>query len=122
MGALFRAGSQCAFERKHTLFLPGEACSARPLQTEVDARTKAGIKAELLDAATLRERHGLHRQAAVDSAISVSADPVQLTASLLRNAKIHGTESLILSALHETFVISARCCGGPAAAQPAHGR
>ncbi len=83
---------KCAFERKHTLFLSGEEYGARALQAEVDARTKAGIKAELLDAATLRERHGLHRRAAIDSAISASADPAQLTAALLRNAKTHGIE------------------------------
>jgi len=83
---------KCAFERKHTLFLSGEEYGARALQMEVDVRAKAGIKAELLDSFTLRERYGLHRHAAIDSAISASADPVQLTAALLRNAKVHGIE------------------------------
>lgn len=83
---------KCAFERKHTLFLSGEEYGARALQMEVDARAKAGIKAELLDSFTLRERYGLHRHAAIDSAISASADPAQLTAAFLRNAKVHGIE------------------------------
>jgi glycine/D-amino acid oxidase-like deaminating enzyme len=83
---------KCAFERKHTLFLSGEEYGARALQMEVDARAKAGIKAELLDSFTLRERYGLHRHAAINSAISASADPAQLTAALLRNAKVHGIE------------------------------
>ena len=83
---------KCAFERKHTLFLSGEEYGARALQMEVDVRAKAGIKAELLDSFTLRERYGLHRHAAIDSAISASADPAQLTAAFLRNAKVHGIE------------------------------
>lgn len=83
---------KCAFERKHTLFLSGEEYGARALQTEVDARAKAGIKAELIDSFTLRERHGLQRNAAIDSAVSASANPAKLTAGLLRNAKIQGVE------------------------------
>lgn len=83
---------KCAFEKKRTLFLSGEEYGARALQTEVDARMRAGIKAELLDSYALRERHGLHRSAAIDSAISASANPGQLTAAFLRNAKVHGIE------------------------------
>jgi glycine/D-amino acid oxidase-like deaminating enzyme len=83
---------KCAFERRRTLFLAGEEYGARALKTEVEARSKAGIDAELLDGATLLERHGLDRTAAIDSAISASANPAQLTASILRNAKKHGVE------------------------------
>lgn len=82
----------CAFERKRTLFLAGEKYGARALRREIDARKNAGIDAELIDAETLRARHGIERGAAIDSAISASANPAQLTAGILRHARRHGVE------------------------------
>lgn len=82
----------CSFQRKRTLFLAGKDYGARALKAEVEARSKAGIGAELLDAAMLQERFQIDRTAAIDSAISASANPAQLTAGILRNAGANGTE------------------------------
>lgn len=83
---------KCSFQRKSTLFLAGEEYGARALKAEFEARNEAGIGAELLNAATLRERFQIVRTAALDSAISASANPAQLTAGILRSARMHGTE------------------------------
>ncbi len=82
----------CSFERRQTLFLAGEEYGSRALKAEVAARTSAGIDASLLDAATLLNRHGLDRTAAIESAISACANPAQLTCAVLRNAQRHGVE------------------------------
>ncbi|WP_281411079.1 NAD(P)/FAD-dependent oxidoreductase [Rhizobium lusitanum] len=83
---------KCSFQRKKTLFLAGKEYGARALKAEVEARTEAGIGAQLLSAAILRERFQIDRTAAIDSTISASANPAQLTAGILRNAVILGTE------------------------------
>lgn len=83
---------KCSFQRKRTLFLAGEEYGARALKSEFEARNEAGISAELLNAATLREQFQIDRTAAIDSAISASANPAQLTAGILRSATMQGTE------------------------------
>lgn len=83
---------KCSFQRKRSLFLAGEEYGARALKAEFEARNKAGIGAELLSAAALRDQFQIDRTAAIDSAISASANPAQLTAGILRNALVHGTE------------------------------
>lgn len=84
---------QCSFERRRSLFLAGESYGARALKTEVDARLNAGIEANYLDRAALEERFGISsRTAAIDSAISASANPVRLTTELLRHAQDKGVE------------------------------
>lgn len=83
---------KCSFQRKKSLFLAGKEYGARALKAEVEARTEAGISAQLLSAAILRERFQIDRTAAIDSTISASANPAQLTAGILRNALILGTE------------------------------
>lgn len=76
----------CRMERKKTLFLSGDAYGARALMAEVEAREKAGIAAHYLKAAELRDAFGIDRTAAIESHVSASANPAQLTAGLLRNA------------------------------------
>ncbi|NLR97217.1 FAD-binding oxidoreductase [Rhizobium sp. P38BS-XIX] len=83
---------KCAFDRKRTLYLSGDEYGARALKAEVDARADAGIDAELLSGARLRAHFGIDRTAAIDSGISASANPAQLTAGLFRHAREHGTE------------------------------
>lgn len=84
---------QCSFERRRSLFLAGESYGARALKKEVEARKRAGIEAEFVDHAALVERYGIaSRKAAIVSAISASANPVQLTAGLLRQARQKGVE------------------------------
>ncbi len=83
---------RCSFERKRTLFLAGDAYGSRALATEAEARRKAGLSVDYLDAATLLDRHGIERTAALDSPVSASANPAQLTAALLRLARLRGVE------------------------------
>ncbi len=83
---------KCAFQAKKSLFLAGEDYGSRALRTEVEARKAAGLSANLLSAEVLRKRFALCRTAAIESAISASANPAQLSAAILRNAKKKGME------------------------------
>jgi glycine/D-amino acid oxidase-like deaminating enzyme len=83
---------KCSFQRKRSLFLAGEEYGARALKAECEARNEAGICAEFLSVASLREQFQIDRTAAIDSTISASANPAQLTAGILRNAVMRGTE------------------------------
>lgn len=86
-------GIECAFERRRTLFLAGQAFGSRALRAEVEARTGIGLDAVYLDRSALQQRYGITtRTAAIDSAISASADPVRLTTGLLRYAVQQGLE------------------------------
>ncbi len=82
----------CSLERKRTLFLAGDQYGVRSLKKEVRARHKANIGAELLTSQTLLKRHGISRTAAIESAISASANPAQMTSGLLRHAARMGAE------------------------------
>ncbi len=83
---------KCAFRAKKSLFLAGDEYGARALRMEVDARVQAGLGAEFLDAHTLHRRFSIERSAAIESAVSASANPAQLTAAILRTAKKEGVE------------------------------
>ena len=82
----------CAMQRKPALYIAGDELGARGLQTEVDARLKAGIEATFIDKADLQSHFGLDRSGAILSDISASANPGQLTAGLLRHAAKQGAE------------------------------
>lgn len=103
---------KCAFQAKKTLFLAGEKYGARALSAEADARRVAGLSANLLGEATLKEGFALGRAAALESAISASANPAQLTAAVLRHAGKHGVEIVSgveikdLKELDESVVLS----------------
>ncbi|WP_457588142.1 NAD(P)/FAD-dependent oxidoreductase [Ensifer canadensis] len=77
----------CQFERKNTLFLSGESYGARALQAEVKAREEAKLEATLLPQAELRARFAIDRTAAIETRISASANPAQLTSGFLRHAQ-----------------------------------
>lgn len=83
-------GIDCHLERKNSLYLAGNAYGARALATEAEAREKAGISAVFFNAAQLREKFGLERTAAIESAISASANPAQLTAGLWGKVQADG--------------------------------
>ena len=82
----------CAFERKKTLFLAGDAYGHRALRTETDARHAAAIEAEFLDAPTLSDRFAIDRTGAILSDVSASANPAQMAAGILRAAMTRGVE------------------------------
>ena len=103
---------KCDFEPKRTLFLAGEEYGSRALRAEVDARHQAGIECSFLSAADVLARYGIDRTAAIDSAISASANPAQLTAGILNHVRQTGTEIVggvaikDFRSLHDQVVIS----------------
>ncbi|MFC3073699.1 NAD(P)/FAD-dependent oxidoreductase [Shinella pollutisoli] len=105
-------GLSCGFRRKGALYLAGDEMGARALKAEAKAREAAGIGARFLDAATLRETYGLDRTGAIESGISASANPGQLTAGLLRDLQrrgveiVAGTEITDLRSLSEEVVMA----------------
>ncbi|WDZ81916.1 FAD-binding oxidoreductase (plasmid) [Ensifer adhaerens] len=100
-------GICCHLERKKSLYLAGNTYGARALKAEAAARDKAGISAVFLNATQLRENFGLERTAAIEAAISASANPAQLTAGLWRKAQAEGvaivedTEITDIRSLHD---------------------
>lgn len=82
----------CSMQPKRALYLAGNDLGHRALQTETEARHAAGIKAEYLDAAALRDRFDIDRTGAIVSDASASANPAQLAAGLLRVAVSRGAE------------------------------
>lgn len=76
----------CQFERKNTLYLSGSSYGARALKAEVKARKDAELEATLLTATDLRTRFAIDRTAAIETRVSASANPAQLTSGLLRHA------------------------------------
>ncbi|MDX3978871.1 FAD-binding oxidoreductase [Shinella sp.] len=94
----------CGFERKKTLFLAGDEYGSRALRTEVDARHAAGIEADYLDTAALRDGFSIDRTGAIFSDISASANPAQMAAGILRAAVSRGVE--VVSPLEITDVRS----------------
>ena len=85
-----RLGIDCAMQPKRALYLAGNAMGARALKAEAEARNRAGITADYLNAPALRERFGIDRTAAIVSDASASANPAQLTAGLLKVAQARG--------------------------------
>lgn len=83
-------GIDCHLERKRALYLAGDAYGARALKAEAEARRAAGISADFLSATELRNRFALERTGAIESVISASANPAQLTAGLWRKAQADG--------------------------------
>lgn len=81
----------CSFALRPTLFLAGQdPDSPRRLAAEAAARNAAGLPATLIDGALLQARHGLHREAAIHLPRAAEADPVALTAALIRAAESRG--------------------------------
>lgn len=85
-----RRSIDCAMQPKQALYLAGDDMGARALKTEAEARHKAGLRADYLNAPDLRARFGIDRTAAIVSDASASANPAQLTAGLLRAAQGRG--------------------------------
>ncbi|CAH1688705.1 Glycine/D-amino acid oxidase-like deaminating enzyme [Hyphomicrobiales bacterium] len=85
-------GISCQLEGRKTLYLAGEVYGARALKMESEARAKAGLEARYLDADELEQNFGIDRPAAIVSSMSASANPAQMTAGLLRDARKHGCE------------------------------
>ena len=85
-----KLGIDCSMQRKRALYLSGNQMGARALKAEAEARNRAGIAAEYLNAPALRDRFGIDRTAAIVSDASASANPAQLTVGLLKAAVARG--------------------------------
>lgn len=72
--------------RRASLYLAGNVLDADGLAREGEARRHAGLETALLDAATLKERFGIERPAALLGYDNLEADPVQLATGFLRAA------------------------------------
>lgn len=83
-------GIRCHLERKSALYLAGDAYGARALKREAQARGEAGISAHFLNSGELRNRFGIERTAAIESFVSATANPAQLTSGLWRKAQTDG--------------------------------
>ena len=82
----------CSMQRKKALYLAGDEYGARALKEEVQARQAIGLRAEFLGTHTLKQRFAIERTAAIESDMSASANPAQLTAGLLRHCLKGGVE------------------------------
>ncbi len=77
---------RCGYQARDALYLSGGQLGHRGLIAECEARNLAGIPADYLTAAMLRERFSIDREGAIQSPDCGSANPVQLAAGLLRRA------------------------------------
>ncbi|WP_079211012.1 NAD(P)/FAD-dependent oxidoreductase [Brucella pituitosa] len=82
----------CSMQRKKALYLAGDAYGARALSAEVEARQAIGLGAQFVSAQSLKQRFAIDRTAAIESDMSASANPAQLTAGLLRHCVKGGVE------------------------------
>jgi glycine/D-amino acid oxidase-like deaminating enzyme len=76
----------CGLERRHALYLTGTDMGARAMEHEKRARNRAGIPGIFLSRKDLWSRFGIDRAGAILSPGCAVADPVRLTAGLLRRA------------------------------------
>lgn len=85
-------GIACDFERRDSLYLPGDVLGAREMKQEAEARRAIGIETGYLTRSELRARFGIARQAALLGYDDVALDPRQLTAGYLRAAVRRGVK------------------------------
>lgn len=85
-----REGIRCGFARRQSLYLAGDAYGHRALRREAVAREKADLPGEFLDGGALAQRFEIDRTGAILSPGTAVANPVQLTAALLRRAVARG--------------------------------
>lgn len=85
-----REGIRCGFARRQSLYLAGDAYGHRALRREAQARAAADLPGRFVDSGALAERFEIDRTGAIVSRGSAVANPVQLTAALLRRAVKRG--------------------------------
>jgi glycine/D-amino acid oxidase-like deaminating enzyme len=90
LGARIRALSIAPVIRRDSLYLAGDVLDAQGLGREHEARRRAGLETALLDAATLKARFGIVRDAALLGYDNIEADPVVLATGFLRAAISRG--------------------------------
>lgn len=83
-------GIRCHWHDMDSLLLAGDAFGSRALRMEEAARSAVGIPGTYLTPGGIREQFAIERTGAILSAGSAVADPVELTAGLLRRARQEG--------------------------------
>lgn len=84
----------CQMGEKRALYLAGNEYGLRALKAETIARNEAGLKARYLGSYQLKKEFNIDRTAAIESNVSASANPAQLTAGFLRTAIARGAETI----------------------------
>lgn len=90
-----REGIRCGFAHRQSLYLAGDAYGHRALRREAQARSEADLPGRFLESGALAARFGIDRTGAIVSRGSAVANPVQLTAALLRRAVARGARILV---------------------------
>lgn len=86
LSARIRALSLTTARKRDSLYLSGDLLDAGALEREGDARRRAGLETSFLDAAALRERFRIDRDAALLAYDNVEVDPRALAAAFLKTA------------------------------------
>ncbi|WP_326523545.1 NAD(P)/FAD-dependent oxidoreductase [Sphingomonas sp.] len=79
-----------AVPRAPTVYLAGDLLDAEGLRAEGQARRRAGLPSEFLDARVVADRFGIAPRAALVSDGGYAVDPVTLTCGLLARARSNG--------------------------------
>lgn len=86
-------GIPCGKVERGALLLAGNDLGAQGLRAEAEARRAAGLYAEYLTRAQLKDRFGIARAAAILSPGNLALDPRQLTAGLLNRSIARGARA-----------------------------
>lgn len=89
--ARIRGLSLTAMVRRDSLYLAGDVLDADGLAREGEARRHAGLESTYLDAAALKHRFGIERDAALLGYDNLAVDPRALASGFLRAALARGT-------------------------------
>ena len=80
----------CGHAERNSLYLAGNVLDPRALREEGERRRATGLQSTYLSRATLKERFGIDRKAALLSAGNLALDPKKLAAGLFRRAAANG--------------------------------
>lgn len=83
-------GIKCDFAERPSLLLAGDVLDASGLAEEVELRREAGVYADYLTRAVLKQRFGIGRAAAILNPDNIAIDPRKLTAGFLNKALARG--------------------------------
>lgn len=83
-------GIACAMQPRPSLYLAGDVLDGQGLRAEAEARRLAGLHAEFLPRAELKEKFGIDREGAVLSRGNLALDPLQLAGGMAPAAQKRG--------------------------------
>ncbi len=100
LSARLRDGGIAGVTLTDSLYIAGDVLGADELRDEAEARRAAGFETLFLDAAALKERFGIEREAALLSYDNVAADPRVMTGRFLNaaieaGARVHAPTEIV---------------------------